>query len=93
VQIPEIFMSYDASIALEVLAYLFWKEKEEDLVETQHGPFIMTETALVACWIFIIIGMSITGVAFVSGFVHEEEFVIPVVAAGHSIDPALLIIA
>ena len=36
-----------SEIALEVLAYLSWKEKEEDLVD-QHGHFIMTKT--VTCW-------------------------------------------
>jgi hypothetical protein len=30
-------MRYGAAIALGILAYIFWKEKDEDLVETQHG--------------------------------------------------------
>jgi nickel/cobalt transporter (NicO) family protein len=37
VQIPEVYMRYGAAIALGILAYLFWKEKGEDLVKTQHG--------------------------------------------------------
>jgi hypothetical protein len=30
-------MRYCAAIALGILAYIFWREKDEDLVETQHG--------------------------------------------------------
>lgn len=37
IQIPEAYMRYGAAIALGILAYIFWKEKNEDLVETQHG--------------------------------------------------------
>ena len=37
IQIPEVYMRYGAAIALGILAYIFWKEKDEDLVETQHG--------------------------------------------------------
>ena len=37
IQIPEAYMRYGAAIALGILAYIFWKEKDEDLVETQHG--------------------------------------------------------
>lgn len=37
VQIPEVYMRYGAAIALGILAYVFWREKDEDLVETQHG--------------------------------------------------------
>jgi nickel/cobalt transporter (NicO) family protein len=36
-QLPEAYMRYGAAIALGILAYIFWKEKNEDLVETQHG--------------------------------------------------------
>lgn len=36
-QLPEVYMRYGAMIALGILAYIFWKEKDEDLVETQHG--------------------------------------------------------
>ena len=38
-QLPEVYMKYGAAIALGILAYIFWKEKNEDLVETQHGYF------------------------------------------------------
>ena len=37
IQIPEAYMKYGAAIALGILAYIFWKEKDENLVETQHG--------------------------------------------------------
>jgi nickel/cobalt exporter len=37
IQIPEVYVRYGAAIALGILAYIFWKEKEENLVETQHG--------------------------------------------------------
>ena len=38
VEIPQLYMRYAAAIALGVLAYIFWKEKdEEDFVQTQHG--------------------------------------------------------
>jgi nickel/cobalt transporter (NicO) family protein len=37
IQISDVYMKYGAAIALGVLAYIFWKEKDEDLVETQHG--------------------------------------------------------
>ena len=37
IQIPDVYMRYGAAIALGILAYIFWKEKDEDLVETQHG--------------------------------------------------------
>jgi nickel/cobalt exporter len=37
IQIPEAYMRYGAAVVLGILAYIFWKEKDEDLVETQHG--------------------------------------------------------
>lgn len=37
IQIPEVYMRYGAAIVLGILAYIFWKEKDEDLIETQHG--------------------------------------------------------
>ena len=36
-QIPEVYMKYGAAIALGILAFIFWREKDEDLVKTQHG--------------------------------------------------------
>ena len=37
IQIPQTYLNYAVAAALGILAYLFWKEKTEDLVETQHG--------------------------------------------------------
>jgi ABC-type nickel/cobalt efflux system permease component RcnA len=37
IKIPGIYMEYGAAIALGILAYVFWKEKGEDLSKTQHG--------------------------------------------------------
>jgi nickel/cobalt exporter len=37
IQIPQLYLKYGAAAALAILAYVFWKEKGEDLVETQHG--------------------------------------------------------
>jgi len=35
--IPQNYLNYAAAIALGILAYMFWKEKPEDLVKSQHG--------------------------------------------------------
>ncbi len=37
IQIPQTYLNYAVAAALAMLAYLFWKEKTEDLIETQHG--------------------------------------------------------
>jgi hypothetical protein len=37
IQIPELYMKYGSAVALGILAYVFWKEKGENLVKTQHG--------------------------------------------------------
>ena len=37
IEIPQPYMRYGAAIALGILAYIFWKEKGEDFVQTQHG--------------------------------------------------------
>jgi nickel/cobalt transporter (NicO) family protein len=37
IQIPQTYLNYAVAAALGILAYLFWKEKAEDLIETQHG--------------------------------------------------------
>jgi nickel/cobalt transporter (NicO) family protein len=37
IQIPQNYLNYAVAAALGILAYLFWKEKAEDLIETQHG--------------------------------------------------------
>lgn len=37
IQIPQTYLNYAVAAALGILACLFWKEKNEDLIETQHG--------------------------------------------------------
>jgi len=37
IEIPDLYLQYGAAIGLGILAYLFWREKGEDLVQTQHG--------------------------------------------------------
>jgi nickel/cobalt transporter (NicO) family protein len=37
VQLPQLYLNYAAGIALGILAYIFWRDKGEDLIETQHG--------------------------------------------------------
>jgi nickel/cobalt transporter (NicO) family protein len=37
IPIPQSFLNYGVAIALGILAYIFWKEKSEDLAKTQHG--------------------------------------------------------
>ncbi|MDQ3884624.1 MAG: nickel/cobalt transporter [Thermoproteota archaeon] len=37
IQIPQTYMNYAVGIALGILAFIFWREKSEDLAETQHG--------------------------------------------------------
>ena len=37
IEIPQIYLQYSAALALGILTYLFWREKAEDLSETQHG--------------------------------------------------------
>lgn len=37
IPIPQSFLNYGVAIALGILAYIFWKEKSEDLIKTQHG--------------------------------------------------------
>ncbi len=34
---PHSYLNYIVAIALGILAYIFWKEKSEDLIKTQHG--------------------------------------------------------
>jgi len=36
IEIPQLYMQYGVAIALGILAYIFWREKGEDLIETQH---------------------------------------------------------
>jgi nickel/cobalt transporter (NicO) family protein len=37
IPIPQSILNYGVALTLGVLAYIFWKEKTEDLTETQHG--------------------------------------------------------
>lgn len=37
IEIPQIYLRYSAAIGLGILAVIFWKEKSEDYVKTQHG--------------------------------------------------------
>jgi ABC-type nickel/cobalt efflux system permease component RcnA len=37
VPIPQSILNFGVAVTLGVLAYIFWKEKTEDLTETQHG--------------------------------------------------------
>ena len=36
---PQLYLRYGATIALAILAYVFWKERGEDFGYTQHGHF------------------------------------------------------
>ena len=58
-QIPEVYIKYGATIALGILAFILWKEKDEDLVKlnidismmiiTLHQNIIMHIIAFLAC--------------------------------------------
>jgi nickel/cobalt transporter (NicO) family protein len=37
IEIPQLYLRYGAAIGLGILAYIFWKEKGEDFIQTQHG--------------------------------------------------------
>jgi nickel/cobalt transporter (NicO) family protein len=37
IHIPQNYLNYAAAIALGVLAFMFWREKPDDLVKSQHG--------------------------------------------------------
>ncbi len=37
IPIPQSILNFGVAITLGILAYIFWKEKSEDLTETQHG--------------------------------------------------------
>lgn len=37
IYIPQNYLNYAAAIALAILAYMFWKDKPEDLLKNQHG--------------------------------------------------------
>jgi hypothetical protein len=48
IQIPQTYLNYAVAAALGILAYLFWKEKGEDLIETQHGGKLSPRNSLLA---------------------------------------------
>ena len=115
IEIPQIYLRYGAPIGLGILAIIFWKEKSEDYVQTQHGHLhndnfepnnasshehthwhrgvgyhshehvhqIRESPSL----------KSITGLAFILGFAHEEEFVILAVVTGGGGNPLTIMIA
>ena len=37
IDIPQNYLNYAAALALAILAYMFWREKPQDLVKSQHG--------------------------------------------------------
>ena len=37
IYIPQNYLNFAASIALGILAFMFWREKPDDLVKSQHG--------------------------------------------------------
>ena len=37
IEIPQFYLQYGAAIGLGILAIIFWREKSEDYVKTQHG--------------------------------------------------------
>jgi nickel/cobalt transporter (NicO) family protein len=115
IEVPQAYLQYGAAIGLGILAIIFWKEKPEDYVKTQHGHLHNDDIGLKydsshkhEHW-HKDIGyhshehihqirkspslMSITGLAFILGFAHEEEFVILAIVAGSGGDPLTIMIA
>ena len=115
IEIPEVYLRYGAAIGLGILAIIFWREKSEDYVKTQHGHLHNNEFDLKyeashehTHW-HNDIGYhshehihqirkspslkSMTGLAFILGFAHEEEFVILAIAAGSGGNPLTIMIA
>jgi ABC-type nickel/cobalt efflux system permease component RcnA len=115
IEIPEIYLRYGAAIGLGILAIIFWKEKSEDYVKTQHGHlhnddfgFKYDSSHEHKHW-HKSIGYhshehihqirkspslkSMTCLAFILGFAHEEEFVILAIAAGSGGNPLTIMIA
>ena len=115
IEIPEIYLRYGAPIGLGILAIIFWKEKSEDYVKTQHGHLHNDDFDLKydashehTHW-HKNIGYhshehihqirkspslkSMTSLAFILGFAHEEEFVILAIAAGSGGNPLAIMIA
>ena len=115
IEIPEIYLRYGAAIGLAILAIIFWKERSEDYVQTQHGHLHNEDSSPEhgyehehSHW-HKNVGYhshehihqirespnlkSITSLAFILGFAHEEEFVILAVAAGGGGNPLTIMIA
>jgi nickel/cobalt transporter (NicO) family protein len=115
IEIPQIYLQYGAAIGLGILAIIFWTEKSEDYVKTQHGHLHNDNFSLKfdsshehAHW-HKDIGYhshehihqirkspslkSMTSLAFILGFAHEEEFVILAIAAGSGGNPLTIMIA
>ena len=115
IEIPQIYLQYGAAIGLGILAIIFWKEKSEDYVKTQHGHLhnddfgIKYDASHEHTHWHNSIGYhshehihqirkspslkSMTGLAFILGFAHEEEFVILAIAAGSGGNPLTIMIA
>jgi nickel/cobalt transporter (NicO) family protein len=115
IEIPQIYLQYGAAIGLGILAIIFWREKSEDYVKTQHGHLHNEDFGLYydashehEHW-HKDIGYhshehihqirkspslkSMTGLAFIVGFAHEEEFVILAILAGSGGNPLMIMIA
>ena len=115
IEIPQVYLQYGAAIGLGILAVIFWREKSEDYVITQHGHLHNDEFGLNynashehEHW-HKGIGYhshehihqirkspslkSMTSLAFILGFAHEEEFVILAIVAGSGGDPLTIMIA
>ncbi|MGB7557598.1 MAG: nickel/cobalt transporter [Nitrososphaeraceae archaeon] len=103
IEIPQNYLQYGAAIGLGILAIIFWKEKSEDYVKTQHGHLHNNDFGLNydASHEHEHIHQirkspslkSMTGLAFILGFAHEEEFVILAIAAGSGGNPLTIMIA
>ena len=115
VEIPQIYLQYGAAIGLALLAIIFWREKSEDYVKTQHGHLHNDDFGLNyddshehEHW-HKDIGYhshehihqlrkspglkSMTSLAFILGFAHEEEFIILAIVAGSGGNPLTIMIA
>jgi ABC-type nickel/cobalt efflux system permease component RcnA len=115
VEIPQVYLQYGAAIGLGILAVIFWREKSEDYVKTQHSHLHNDDFGLKydashehEHW-HKDIGYhshehihqirkspslkSMTSLAFILGFAHEEEFVILAIVAGSVGDPLTIMIA
>jgi ABC-type nickel/cobalt efflux system permease component RcnA len=115
IEVPQIYLRYGAAIGLGILVIIFWREKSEDYIQTQHGHLHNEEFSPEydarhehIHW-YTNVGYhshehihqiiespslkSITSLAFILGFAHEEEFVILAAAAGGGVNPLMIMIA